>query len=412
MRVRAEKADIHFIRTAGAEKTPPSTGQRLLTRVSGTLPHSPLGVTLSQPLATVAEIPRAWPAAIREKVRNDYPLLSCVQMGVEYLRAPLTDFQDAFQASRLEILRKEGVNLSAIAILSEEVNIIDAVSQVQPRIDGLEIQTPGELFPSEKCIDSIKVIQERFDLSVTLSPIVCREVTSGKQFPRFRLGVTPGEIAVLNEFLAENRVKVERVICKLNNSEALSDQIQKIVEISPLSQISNVDFSLEFSATDDYTNANLAAEALFVVGMLPGSRIYFEPLSDFDRTMDITHGLLDTLCNPRPTSSVLQSLNTILYSQPRKFSEHQLELKQVNGFKALQLSTDTSAYTLLLHDGPESTASEPINIEALIEPKEAERSRIYQLSKMSLKTIDFREVQNTTLTSSQTPVLVERSPIH
>lgn len=412
MRVRADKTDIHFIRTAGAEKPPPSTEQRLITRVSGTLPHSPLGITLSQPLATAAEIPRAWPAAIREKVRNDYPLLSCVQMGVEYLRAPLTDFQDSFQASRLEILRKEGVSLSAIAIFSEEFNIIDAVSQVQPRIDELEIQTPGELFPSEKCIDAIKVIQERFDLSVTLSPIVCREATSGKQFPRFRLGVTPGEIAVLNEFLVENQVKAERVICKLNNSEALSDQIQKIVEISPLSQISNVDFSLEFSATDTHANANLAAEALFLVGMLPGSRIYFEPLSDFDRTMDITHGLLDTLCNPRPTSLVLQSLSTILYSQPLKFSKPQLELKQVNGFKALQLLTDTSTYTLLLHNGPESTVSEPINIEALIDLKETEWLRIYQLSKMSLKSIDFREAQNTALTSSQTPVLIEGSPIH
>lgn len=411
MRVRADKTDLHFIRTVGAEKTPPSTEQRLITRVSGTLPHSPLGITLSQPLATVAEIPRAWPAAIREKVRNDYPLLACMEMGVEYLRAPLTDFQDSFQGSRLEILRKEGVNLSAIAIFSEEFNIIDAVSQIRPRIDGLDIQTPGELLPSEKCIDAIKVIQERFDLSVTLSPIVCREVTSGKQFPRFRLGVTPGEIAVLNDFLAGKQVEIDRVVCKLNNSEALSDQVQKIVEIGPLSQISNVDFVLEFSATDDQTNATLAAEALFSVGMLPGARIYFEPLSDFDRTMDITHGLLDTLCNPRPTSSVLQSLNTILYSQPLKFSRRQFELKQVNGLKALQLSTDTSTYTLLLHNGPESTASEPINIDALMELKEVELLKIYQLSKMSLKSIGFRDAQNMALTSSQTPVLIEGSPV-
>ena len=128
--------------------------------------------------------------------------------------------------------------------------------------------------------------------------------------------------------------------------------------------------------------------------------------------MDITHGLLDTLCNPRPTSSVLQSLNTILYSQPLKFSRRQFELKQVNGLKALQLSTDTSTYTLLLHNGPESTASEPINIDALMELKEVELLKIYQLSKMSLKRIDFRDAQNTALTSSQTPVLIEGSPVH
>ena len=412
MRVRSDKTDVHFIRTAGAEETPPSTEQRLITRVSGTLPRSPLGVTLSQPLATVAEIPRAWPAAIREKVRNDYPLLACMEMGVGYLRTPLADFQDTLQGSRLEILHKEGVNLSAVAIFSEEFNLIDAVSQVRRRIDGLEIQTPGALYPSGKCIDTIKVIRERFDLSVTLSPIICREPTSGKQFPRFRLGCVPQEISALNQYLARNSAVIDRVVCKVNNNEPLCDQIQEIVKISPLSQISNVDFSLEFSATDDQINANQAAEALFLIGMLPGSRIYFEPLSDFDRTMDVTHGLLDILCNPRSTSSVLQSLNTILYSQPLKFSKPQLELKQMNGFKALQLSTDTSTYTLLLHNGLESTAGDPVNIEALIDVKEDAPLKIYQLSNMTLKTVDLNEAKSVALTASQTPVLIERSPIH
>ena len=198
----------------------------------------------------------------------------------------------------------------------------------------------------------------------------------------------------------------------MNNNEPLCGQIQEIVKISPLSQISNVDFSLEFSATDDQTNANQAAEALFLMAILPGSRIYFEPLSDFDRTMDVTHGLLDTLCNPRSTSSVLQSLNTILYSGPLQFSKRQLCLKQVNDLKVLQFSTDTSTYTLLLHNGLASTAGEPVNIEALIEVKEDELLKIYQLSTMTLKTVDLNEAKSVALISSQTPVLIESPPLH
>ena len=411
MRVRADKTDIHFIRTSGIKRLPPNTEERLITRVSGTLPQSPLGATLSQPLATVAEIPRAWPAAIREKVRNDYPLLACVEMGVGYLRVPLTDFQDTFQRRRLEILRKEGVKLNAVVIFSEELDILEAMSQLRSRIDGLEIQTPGALYPSGKCIDAIRIIKEQFDLSVTLSPIVCRELTSGKQFPRFRLGCTPQEISGLNQYLARNSVVVDRVVCKVNNNQPLCDQVQEIVKISPLSQISNIDFSLEFSATNDQTNANLAAEALFLMAILPGSRIYFEPLTDFDRTMDVTHGLLDTLCNPRSTSSVLQSLNTILYSQPLQFSKRQLCLKQVNDLKVLQFSTDTSTYTLLLHNGSESTTGEPVNIEALIEVKEDAPLKIYQLSNMTLKTVDLHEAKSVALTSSQTPVLIESPPL-
>ena len=410
MRVRADKTDVHFIRTSGLERLPPNTEERLITRVSGTLPQSPLGLTLSQPLATVAEIPRAWPAAIREKVRNDYPLLACIEMGVGYVRAPLTDFQDTFQRRRLEILRQEGVKLDGVVIFSEELDILDAMQQVHPRIDGLEIQIVETLYPSEKCIEVIKVLQESFGVSVTLSPIICREPTSGKQFPRFRFGYIPQEIPALNQFLVGNRVAIDRIICKLDNDQSLCNQIREVAEITPLSHISNVDFSFEFSVTDDQANANLAAEALFSMATMPESRIYFEPFSDLDRTMDVTHGLLDTLCNPRPASRVLQSLNTIMYSQLLKVSKGPLRLKRVNGLKALQLSTDVSTYTLLVHE--ESAEGTAINIEAFLKVREGEPLKIYQLSKITLQSVNFHEAKNgISLTPAQTPVLIESPPI-
>ena len=410
MRVRADKTDLHFIRTSGLERLPPNTEERLITRVSGTLPQSPLGLTLSQPLATVAEIPRAWPAAIREKVRNDYPLLACIEMGVGYVRAPLTDFQDTFQRRRLEILRHEGVKLDAVVIFSEELDILDAMQQVHPRIDGLEIQIVETLYPSEKCIEVIKVLQESFGVSVTLSPIICREPTSGKQFPRFRFGYIPQEISALNQFLVGKRVAIDRIICKLDNDQSLCNQIREVAEIMPLSHISNVDFSFEFSVTDDQANANLAAEALFSMATMPESRIYFEPFSDLDRTMDVTHGLLDTLCNPRPASRVLQSLNTIMYSQLLKVSKGPLRLKRINGLKALQLSTDVSTYTLLVHE--EFAEGTAINIEAFLKVREGEPLKIYQLSKITLQSVNFHEAKNCiSLTPAQTPVLIESPPI-
>ena len=412
MRVRADKTDIHFIRTSGAEKLPPDTEEQLITRVSGTLSHSPLGITLSQPLATAAEIPRAWPAAIREKVRNDYPLLTCMEMGVGYARAPITDFQDTFQRRRLEILRKEGVKLNAVVILPEELDILEAVSQIRSRIDGIEIQIVETLHPSDRCIDLIKVLQERFGLSVTLSPIICREPTSGKQFPRFRLGYIPQEILGLNQFLVENGVAIGSAICKVNTDTSLWDQIRGIAGITPLSHVSNVDFSLEFSTTNDLTNANLAAKALFLMATVPGSRIYFEPFSDLDRTMDVAHGLLDTLCNPRPASRVLQSLNTIMYSRLPKFSKHPLRLQQVNGLKALQLSTDASTYTLLVQDGLVSTADKAVDIGTFVKVRAGDPLKIYQLSEMTLQNVNFHEAENcVTLTSAQTPILIESSPI-
>ena len=181
----------------------------------------------------------------------------------------------------------------------------------------------------------------------------------------------------------------------------------------PLSHISDVDFSLEFSAINDRTNANLAAEALFSVAMIRGSRIYFEPFSDLDRTMDVTHGLLNTLCNPRLASRVLQSLNTIMYSGSLQVTRHPLRLTEMNDLRVLQISTTASTYTLLAHSGLASEADEAINIEAFLKVGEDEPLKIYQLSDLTLQSVNFHEVRNCiSLTSAQTPVLIESGPIH
>ena len=57
------------------------------------------------------------------------------------------------------------------------------------------------------------------------------------------------------------------------------------------------------------------------MALAPGMNIYYQPLIDFDRTMDITHGLLNGLCNPRPAYNVLRCLNTVLFSHPEKLDD-------------------------------------------------------------------------------------------
>ena len=101
-----------------------------------------------------------------------------------------------------------------------------------------------------------------------------------------------------------------------------------------------------------------------------------------------------------------------MYSRAPKVSKHPLRLKQVNGLRTLQFLTDTSTYTLFLHDESESTASEAINVESYVQVREGEPLKIYQLPEMTLQSVNFREVKNgTLLTASQTPVLIESRPI-
>ena len=89
------------------------------------------------------------------------------------------------------------------------------------------------------------------------------------------------------------------------------------------SNIGHIDVSLELDAQNDNTNARRIAEATFAIVRLPDARLFVDPLTDFDRTMDVTHGLLDTLCNPRTPFHALRCLNTLLNSpiHPTTFTD-------------------------------------------------------------------------------------------
>ena len=52
--------------------------------------------------------------------------------------------------------------------------------------------------------------------------------------------------------------------------------------------------------------------ALLATSLVPGAKLYVEPLVDLDRTMDVSHGLLDPLCNPHPMFHGLRCLNSVL----------------------------------------------------------------------------------------------------
>jgi hypothetical protein len=57
--------------------------------------------------------------------------------------------------------------------------------------------------------------------------------------------------------------------------------------------------------------------SLLGTAAVPGSRLFIGPLLDMDRTMDVRHGLLDPLCNPRPVFDALRCLNSVLSAADR-----------------------------------------------------------------------------------------------
>lgn len=283
-RVCQDRTDVHFIRTNGAVDGPNAVSdspKRLVTRTSASLSNSPLGVTLRYPLAPSATLPIGRKSVIRRQVRNDYPLLACVELGVKWIRVPWTDLSDPVQSRRLAILRDEGVGTTATSLWSDAFDLTTALDRHLGQIDGWEVQIPGTLWPSADCLQTIQECR-REQAPISLSAILPKQAVPGKSFRRTRVGYRPEELVELDRRLAERGTRIERVLCRIKavNSPALDTspwaRVEAVRALLPLSHIGAVDCAVELQV-DDQVNASHLAETFFAMALLPGSRLYLAP---------------------------------------------------------------------------------------------------------------------------------------
>jgi hypothetical protein len=344
VRVQGEESRVHLVRTSGAtDSADDAAGAQLLTRLTSDLPGSPLGAMLHHALAPAVETPSVWPSVIRQPVRNDYPLLNCLELGVRHLRVPATDLTDPLQAERLAILRRYGVQITATWLWRETLDLVDAVAQHGEQLDTVEVIVPGALQPPAACLRQIAACQSQHEVGVALSPVLPGRSVAGKQHPRFQRGYGPDELAELDRLLAQHDLQVARALCRLDADEPASALLSPAQEFT---HIGAVDWIWELPKADVQTRINCAAAALFAVASRPGSRLFIEPLVDLDRTMDSMGGLLDRLCNPRPVFHALRRLNTLLFGEAQSW--YTLGTMDVSGGRVLALRGDAQQRWLVL----------------------------------------------------------------
>jgi UDP-2,3-diacylglucosamine pyrophosphatase LpxH len=330
-RVFKNRTEVHFIRT---EDYPDLTQgnlhtRYLLTQSSASLSNYSLGLSLERPLTSFSDIPSSWPSVISRRIRNDYPLLSSLEMGVKSIKLPLKDLSNQLQNKKISYIRSEGVKLLASVIWENNLALREKIKPYSDQIDGLMVQTMGNPFPSTTCLREIESIQINFSIPTTLSCIIPGEIIENKQHPRTRFGYKLAELIQLNQELVKNNCKIDSVLCRMNTIESPWNTVKKAEQFSSLSHINSLTFNLELNSLNDLNNANLVAEALFS-SILFSRPIFFQPLIDIDRAMDVTHGLLDNLCNPRPAFKILKNLNAILNS----------DFKNNSDFKELSIVED------------------------------------------------------------------------
>lgn len=355
--IRGDRAgtSVHFIRTYGnmAPVKPGKSGPYLISRISRELPASPLGLSLLQPLTQTVDLPLVWPSAIRQPVRNDYPFLSCLELGVRQVRLPATDLADPLQRQRLEYLREEGVGLNASWLWAEPFDLAEALRPHEGLLAGVEVQLLGSLWPDEACCRQLR----RISLPLSLGPLLPNEPVPGKQHLRSRLGYLHHELGQVNQRLAQSQTPVERALCLVPAQASPWQVITTAPEPAGLSHIGGLDWLVDFATTSERFQLNRAAEAIFALAVWPASRLFFSPLVDLDRTMDVAYGLLDGLHNPRPVFNVVRCLNTLLFSRPESRRPHAAPERA--GLKILGLQGPTATLWLLL---PEADHPEKVRL--------------------------------------------------
>jgi hypothetical protein len=348
---------VHFIRTGGEMATPGQhlTARRreqLLTRLPLDLPHSPVGVTLRHPLAQATQVPLAWPSTIRQEMRNDYPLLALLELGVRHVRVPLTDLADPLQAQRLQVLHKEGVGITATHLWAPGATLPTLETAIRPDVLELQIARASlaEALPAQVTAWLSHISDE---VPVSLALVLPTEVIAGKQLPRTRIGFRPDELMALDQMLDRAGVGVHRAACRILPNEAPWETLLAFLALPRLARIDGVDWLVDLPETNaGNSDAHLAraAEAVFAATLTPGCRVFLEPLVDLDRTMDAYDGLLDRRCNPRPALHAVRCLNTVLFAERERF--HRIDtagdVEADTGTRVLGLGSDRRTLHLIL----------------------------------------------------------------
>ena len=311
VRVTDDATSVHLIRTSGETHANHPAGSRILTGTTVDVPHSPAATYLRLPITNQSDGAISYPNHVRHRIRDDYPLLSCVEAGIRHVRFPIHDLDVSIQAGQLAVLRSEGVRLTATVLCPRPADIAAAARKAS-EADFIEVQLTNRFLPEGEDLEALAALREA-GVGVAMAPLALED--TGKVHLRSRTGFRPRELPDLDDMLSERDVHLDRAVCTVDDSGSVWNEI--LAFDTRLGSVGGLDFLVPLGA-DDERNALAAAEALFAAATKAGCRVYLDPLQDLDRVTKVVNGLLDRLSNPRPAFHVTRVLNTVLFGNGRR----------------------------------------------------------------------------------------------
>jgi hypothetical protein len=238
---------------------------------------------------------------VRQTVRNDYPLLACLELGARQISVATGDLTDPQLAPRLQLLREEGVRIIARHVWP---------AGRPPRLPGPDEPVDEvELALLDRAVISPAERQIVAELASVGRPIILstlmRHHGEGAELPRWRYGFTRDEMTALDGMFEDDpdTPGPARIV-------ANAPDIDTIRQIVAARARWPADIVATVRGDDDEAASLLAAQ--FLECCASDGRFLVDPFGELDRTLDVSPGLLDRQCNPRPAFHTLRILNSLV----------------------------------------------------------------------------------------------------
>ena len=391
--VFAEDFKVEFIRTDGIDTI--SDYRPKIIVPQNQCGENKLGVTLKHPITEFRELPIAWPSTIRLPVRNDYPTLALLELGCSFIRCPIQEFADHHRVKCLANLVDHGVKI-AVCFFAHEFDLFSKLFiENKKLIHAVELQC---IKSRSENIALLKKVDGRVEKNISI--IDPKFQVPNKQLLRTRYGYTRNEILELDQQCGDAELKIDRVLC--HDVEIIEDVDDFAEFMKRLSNIAAVDFIFEGKTLDDSQLTKDLTRTYFMIHRFADSRLYVDPLIDMDRSMDVTHGLLDTHCNPRPQFLALKSLMSLLQSVNIKKSSVRLEIGKE--YENITCSTVDGGSVSLLNAGSgwRVDARSEIHCSGLIDLVSSSYAAVDQASESPISLFHFSRSSKSVPTTQKT----------
>jgi len=272
-----------------------------------------LQVSARHSLHSTTELPYNGPMEefSRKHIRNDYPLLRLLQMGINNLRVPIQDFLSVARLQRLKDIQTLGINFHAIVIQTDWTSVLDNIDRFRTALSSVEYILPNDkghwLAPSHNHL---------FDtpISIGYAATGAHSVNPNKPFAH---SVSSGFDWSQSE---EVFVWIEQH-CKEVNMQSVVFQIPWEDDATQLLNSMNERFhTLNYgclvnlrlapsnpaeSNFDDEAINSRVIEAISTASKLSHVSLQLDTFEDLDRGYSPRHGLIDRLHNCRAVGKAL-----------------------------------------------------------------------------------------------------------